>query len=223
MRGDIPKALQVRTKFILSAGDLYHGWVRGLCRQFGVRIEQEEQDYLYSPPGRGWSIKCRIDGIVEVDDPDTDQRVKALLEVKSYSIFFRSKFAGYYKNSVLLRGDYAYPAGQEWPTELIWEDYRDQTQISLEITGLDRAYFLPVFRDSGHMAYGSPTRGLIIPKDPLTVERIMGKLDRLYADYIGGRLPEGDYLPNSKECQRCPYWCWDETGRKQKEEVDVVA
>jgi hypothetical protein len=222
MLGYPARRLPVKVKLVLSSGDLYHTWVRGLLRQHGVALEQEEQDYLHKPDGYPFSLKARIDGVVPIQV--AGQKVKALLEVKSFSVFFKSKFDKAFKEcaNVDTQG-YGWPKGQGWPSEMIWPDYHAQIQASMEVTRLAYAYFLPVFRDSGFLGFKGS--GLVIQHEPDTVQKIFARLQVIYDYYLRKELPEGDYEPGSKTCSMCAYWdsCWGTLlGLKQPSESDIL-
>lgn len=214
MMGSTPLPMSVPGKLVVESGDLHHSATRARLRKFGIQVEGEEEDYVWSreiDEETAYKIRARIDGRVRLrasGKGPIKNKTHALLEIKSFSIYFEKKFL----KAVAAEGEedvdgYLWPRTQ-WSAEVIWPDYMAQTQIALEITGLDVAYFMPVFRDSGWL--GLNGRGLIIPKENDRVSAILSKLDNLARYYEAEELCEPEYQPNSRECGFCPFWhdCW---------------
>jgi len=216
MFGSTPLPFAVQGKLVVESGDLHHSATRARLRKFGIQVEGEEEDYIWSRELDGkeaYKIKARIDGRVRLRASGKGvlkDKTHALLEVKSFSVYFEKGFAKAVAAEAEEDADgYLWPRS-EWSAQVIWPDYMAQTQISLEICGLDVAYFIPVFRDSGWL--GLSGRGLVIPRSQDYINRILSRLDNLYRYYMAEELVEPEYQPNSRECGFCSYWgdCWGE-------------
>jgi hypothetical protein len=168
--------------------------------------------------GKTFKIRCRVDGRVRLT-PEGGLPKEALLEIKSYSIFFKRKFEIAFEKEAEIRGGLAYPREGKWSHDMIWPEYQAQAQISMLASGMGECYFMPLFRDDGQVGYKHSDGyfGAVVVRDEEEITKILDRFFHIQGVVENGGDPEPDYNPSSRECSYCDFWeyCWGAQGFKR--------